>query len=339
MTAPDDRRVDPADERRHPAGSDGWSESWYLDFIDAEGGVAGSVRLGLYPDLGTAWYWACLVGLGRQLVTVIDHDVPMPLGRSLEIRTEGLWADLAVETPLDHVTVGLEAFAVGVDDPAEVYGRLRGDRVPLGFDLEWETDGGVDGYRGAGHYEIPCRVHGEVLVGQERIDLDGWGQRSHSWGAHEPWATPWSRTAGRLDDGTRFHGATAEPGAAGWPDDGSRLHAATSQAGAEPSFVPSTETGYVQARGGPMERVEQVVHRADLGSHGFPSAATWRIGALDLAVEPVALSPVLVNFADGRTSRLVRAWCSLRAEDGRTGHGWTAWNQPDSQPFDSARRS
>ena len=31
---------------------------------------------------GTAWYWACLVGEGRPLVTVIDHEVPLPAGRS-----------------------------------------------------------------------------------------------------------------------------------------------------------------------------------------------------------------------------------------------------------------
>lgn len=79
-----------------------------------------------------------------------------------------------------------------------------------------------------------------------------------------------------------------------------------------------------------MERVDQVANRADLGQHGFPTTARWRIGAVDLGVEPVAFSPVQVTMADGRESRLVRAWCRLSADDGRTGHGWTEWNQPDS---------
>ena len=188
----------PEDEARHdPTDELLWSESWYLDFVDVDRGIGGYVRLGLYPNLGTAWYWACVVGPGRDLVTVIDHEVPIPPGRSHEIRTEGLWADYTVETPLDHVSVGVEAFAVGVADPAEVYGDLRGERVPLGFDLEWETEGSSYAYPGVSRYEVPCRVHGEVLVGAERFEIDGHGQRDHSRGVRDWWSYGWSWTAGR----------------------------------------------------------------------------------------------------------------------------------------------
>lgn len=31
-------------------------------------------------------------------------------------------------------------------------------------------------------YEIPCRVHGVVSIGDERIEVDAWGQRDHSSG-------------------------------------------------------------------------------------------------------------------------------------------------------------
>ena len=69
----------PADERAHPPGEERlWGESWYFDFTDRAGTLGGYVRLGLYPNLGVAWYWACLVGEGRPLVTVIDHDVRLP---------------------------------------------------------------------------------------------------------------------------------------------------------------------------------------------------------------------------------------------------------------------
>ena len=121
-----------ADELAHPPGDERlWGESWYFDFTDRDGTLGGYVRLGLYPNLGVAWYWACLVGEGRPLVTVIDHEVALPKAPSLEIRADGLWADHIVETPFDHMTLGCEAFAISVDDPAEVYGDLRGDRVPV----------------------------------------------------------------------------------------------------------------------------------------------------------------------------------------------------------------
>ena len=299
----------PSDEARHPVGPDPlWSESHYLDFVDEAQGVAGYVRLGLCAGLGRAWYWACLVGPDRPLVTVIDHDVAIPTAPSLEIRIEGLWADLTVETPLDHVSVGVEAFAVGVDDPAEVYGDLRGDRVPFGLDLEWETDGGPPyPYPGVDRYEVPCRVHGEVLVGQEVLEIDGWGQRDHSWGPRDWWSIAWSWTAGRLDDGTRFHGLSVDLG-------GETVY----------------RTGYTQAPGGLLVPTDDVTRSQRLGDHGLPVEGTWQVADLDLRVEPVAFSPVLLEAADGRLSRFPRAWTRFVAADGRTGHGWTEWNQPQS---------
>ncbi len=305
-TPPPAQPADAADEAKHQPGDEElWGESWYLDFVDEAAQVAGYVRLGLYPNLNRAWYWACVVGPDRPLVTVIDHDVPIPSGRSLEVRTEGLWADYTVETPLDHVSVGVEAFAVSVEDPVEVYGELRGDRVPLGFDLEWETDGATYAYPGVTRYEVPCRVHGEVLVGRERIEVDGRGQRDHSWGVRDWWSYGWSWTAGWLGDGTRFHGVDVRL-------DDAALYG----------------TGYLQDDRGALVGTAEVAHTAELGPGGLPGAGTWRVRDLDLTVEPVAFSPVGLHGPDGRFSRFPRAWCRFRAADGREGHGWTEWNQP-----------
>jgi len=301
--------ADPADEGGHlPVGDPDphWSESYYLDFFDPERGVAGYVRLGLLRNQGKAWYWACLVGPDRPLVTVIDHDVALPRDPSREIRTEGLWADYTVETPLDHVTVGVEAFAVALDDPADTYGDLRGERIPFGLDLEWETDGDTFAYPGGvTRYEVPCRVHGEVLVGQESIQLDGWGQRDHSWGGRDWWSLGWSWTAGRLDDGTRFHGTAVD-------FEGAHIFG----------------TGYVQAPGGPMEAVDRTGHEEPLGAHGFPTRCGWQLGDLQLEVAPVAFSPVGLVSHEGRVARFPRAWTTFTTPDGRSGHGWTEWNQP-----------
>ena len=70
-----------ADERRHPPGDEPWwNESWYFDFATADASLGGYVRIGLYPNQGSAraWYWACVVGEGRPLVIVVDHDVAPP---------------------------------------------------------------------------------------------------------------------------------------------------------------------------------------------------------------------------------------------------------------------
>lgn len=196
--------IDARDEGRHsPPPDGGWSESWYLDFFDAGATLGGYVQLTLWPGLRRSWFWACLVGESRPLVTVIENEAPIPAAPTLELRASGLWVDIVCETPLEHVAVGLEAFGVALDDPTEVFRGCRGDRTPLGCDLEWETvapgEPTPDGYR------LGCEVHGEILVADERIDFEGWGRRWHRWGTH-PWWNDAPTVAGRRGDGTWFTG-------------------------------------------------------------------------------------------------------------------------------------
>jgi hypothetical protein len=77
-----------------------------------------------------------------------------------------------------------------------------------------------------------------------------------------------------------------------------------------------------------MEQVTHVDSTALLDDAGLPTTATWDVGDLSLTMEPVAFSPVLLEADDGRVSRFPRAWCRFTAADGRQGHGWTEWNQP-----------
>jgi hypothetical protein len=306
------------DERRHqPDETDLlWNESHYLDFFTADGSLGGYLRIGLYPNLGVAWYWACVVGRGRPLVTLIDNLAPLPTASSLEIRTDGLWCDHNVETPLEHFSVGLEGFGIALDDPADVYRAAYGDRRPMGFDLEWETDGNVFRYPGfLERYEIPCRVHGEILVGDERIDFDGFGQRDHSWGNRDWWATGWCWTAFRMDDGSRFHAITTKP-SQGW------------------GFGYDQEPVGGAASGPPLETLVVTAFDADevLGAEGIPIAARLTLGDRVFDVEPIAWSPVLLTSPDDRESRFPRGLCTFTevggAQAGRTGHGWIEFNQP-----------
>ncbi len=201
------------DEGRHPpeAGTTRWEESWDFAFHTEGGDLGGYLRIGLHPALEVAWCWAALVGRRRPLLTVVDLDVALPRGPGLDLRAEGLWAMAEQETPMEHWTVGLEAFGVALDDPTEVWRSGRGDRRALGFDLEWETTGGPEllALAGAG-YHLPCAVHGEVLVDDDIITVAGWGARSHAWGERDWWGRSWCTTSGRFDDGTSWYGERLE---------------------------------------------------------------------------------------------------------------------------------
>jgi hypothetical protein len=298
----------PVDEGRHPPDHEElWNESWYLDFTTDDGRLGGYVRLGLYPNLEASWLWACVVGEGRPLVTVLDHEAPLPTAPGLELRTEGLWCDLTCETPLEHWSVGLEAFGVALDEPTEVYRSCRGDRTPLGLDLEWETEGGTYAYPGVTRYEVPCRVHGEVLVGSERIGFEGWGERDHSWGRRDWWSFEWCWTAGRLDDGTAWH--ASRPLVAG----------------------VRYEPGFVAPPGGGPAQIDRFEVADESGREGLPAASRLQVGDLSLAVEPRSFAPVRLDAPDGRVSHLARALSRFTAPDGRTGWGWMEWNQPQSR--------
>lgn len=82
---------------------------------------------------------------------VVRDDLQPHRGRDVDLRGDGLWLSIIDERD-GRFTLGLEAFALAVDDPSEE----RGERVPLGFDIEFEHG----------------RVYGEVLIGDERLDLD-----------------------------------------------------------------------------------------------------------------------------------------------------------------------
>jgi hypothetical protein len=98
----------------------------------------------------------------------------------LLLRGDGMWADHICEIPLEHWSAGLEAFAVVIEPPLPVdVLSVRGDLVPFGFDLEWQTlrmttDDDDE-------YAMECLVIGEVLVGPDRIEIDGLGARWHRW--------------------------------------------------------------------------------------------------------------------------------------------------------------
>lgn len=181
--------VSSADERRHPPGAGPhWEESWNFDFVSSDGRLAGYARLGLRAADRRAWWWTAIVGDGLALVQVRDHDVDLPKPGTLEIRGSGLWAEPVCETPLEHWGLGLEAFAVSLDDPLEAYGAERGDPTPLGLDLEWERTGETVAVDGGVAYRIPAAVHGEVLVGSQRLMVAGTGTWAHAWGVRDWWA-------------------------------------------------------------------------------------------------------------------------------------------------------
>lgn len=169
----------PRDELIHGStGAPGWVEAFDLEYTAGDAAVGGHVTVLRWPQRARAWYWAAFVAAGQPTVALLETDIA--LGRTLELRASGIWADQVCETPFEHWSFGLEAFALRLDHPEDSLGDFRGERVPLGHDLEWEA--GAAPQASAGGYLHEGRVHGVVLVGEREVELDGWGRRGHVWG-------------------------------------------------------------------------------------------------------------------------------------------------------------
>jgi hypothetical protein len=167
----------PRDEYRHEGAAE---EVWAFDVADAGRGFGAVVRLTFRAAERLAWWWAGAVGVGPELVALRVPDAPLPR-RGTTVRTDGLWAALECEEPLVHWSVGMECFGVAYDDPWEAARTERGDVVPFGLDLSFVATGGS--WSGEDGYGQWCRVTGEVLLGDARIEVDCRGSRAHAWGA------------------------------------------------------------------------------------------------------------------------------------------------------------
>ncbi len=312
MTPPAARaphQVEPGDEQRHPPGDEPlWNESYYLDFVTDEGGIAGYARIGLYPNLGVTWWTTMLVGAGRPVVASVAYDLPVGGGTGLALDTGGLKMVGTVEEPLAVMSLRGTAPARSLDRPEDAYAEAAGEPATIGLDLTWVTDGVPYHYDLTTRYEVPCSVSGEVTIGDERLTVSGRGQRDHSWGERDWWAFGWCWAAVRLDDGTRVHLADIR--------------------------IPDLRMafGYLQPPDGNVHPVTSLVVDEELGPHGLPSVGRARIspGDYDLRIEPMAFGPVLLESTDGRVSRFPRACARFVNADGRSGLGWVEWNQPQA---------
>lgn len=297
--------IDPGDEWLHaPDGERWWNESWYFDLAAPDGSLGAYVRTGRYPAQGVVWYWAAVVRPDQPTVLLRDHEVPHPRRDTLELRHEGLWADHVCEEPIDRWSLGLEAFAVALDDPADAFHGELGHRTALGLDLEWETVGTPYPYPGVVRYEIPCRVHGEILVGDERIEVeDVPGERDHSWGHRDWWQFGWWWTTWHTDRAA-YHGMALDAGELEY------------------------SAGFVTPPGSdPVEREPVFAAHDELDDEGLLVGSTIQHGEKEWRVEPVGHAPLLLVDGD-RTTRFARSLCRWHGPDGESGVGWYERNQP-----------
>jgi hypothetical protein len=162
--------VGPEHDAPRPADGDGFSDAVTVAFGDPGAELYGVARLGLAE--GGASGLAILFWCGEPVSVSAEGGV--------EVSTPSSWDEVSA-AGLDTTTI----------EPLRAW-RLQYAGDDAAFDLELEATGAVaeldpehDVARVGGMtgYEQPVRVRGTASVGEARIEIDGLGQRGHSWGA------------------------------------------------------------------------------------------------------------------------------------------------------------
>jgi hypothetical protein len=296
------------DEHRHLPGTDrSWGESWYHDFVASDGSYGGWLRLGLYPNLGVAWYWVAIVRPGEPLVLISDTTAPCPnRDAPLAVQTARYSTTWDCTEPLMAWRIRGTGTARTYGNPADVFDPAHpgdGD-VDLRYDLEWRGAAVVFPYTQTTRYEQSAWVQGDVSIGGQHVDVYCPGQRDHSWG-NRVWSFPWLWTSGHFPDSHWFHGVrTLVPG-------GSNL-----------------QIGYLAEPGRDLETVESVDIEYELDADDLPVSAFVQIAGLEARITPELHAPVMIQSPDGVASRFPRSLCRFETADGRIGRGWVELNLP-----------
>ncbi len=168
----------PADEQPHP---DAGVEEWTCSCWRADGTLGLVTGWRVLHRRGRGWYWWALARAGRPLLHVAEWDVVLRADRLL-VKAPELWAGSECVAPFEQWTVGNEAYAAALDDPADALDRAYGMPTAVASDLEWYATAAAGaipaGYRQEG------TVHGEVeIAGEPPLELvEVPALRTHRWG-------------------------------------------------------------------------------------------------------------------------------------------------------------
>lgn len=154
----------PADEFPHAGVA---VDEWVFAAWEPDGslGLVSGHRL-----LGTrAWYWFALVHEGHPLLQITEWDVVVRADPFI-VKAPEMWAEHHCVAPLEQWSVGNEAHAVALDDPAEALGRAYGVPTPMSMDVEWYAVGRAVAV--AGGFMQEGVAHGLIeLLDRQHIEL------------------------------------------------------------------------------------------------------------------------------------------------------------------------
>jgi hypothetical protein len=185
-----------------------WNESWFWDWFDADGTVAGHCRVGLHPNQQRAWVWYYHYCDGEWIAVEeprlpisdlcrAEPGVPAPGRAVFAYERFGLAFSWEPEAPLRSGRLRFSGFGRVLSGPR------TGLVLPVGADLRVEALGAAHSLgraRAPGHeserypasrFEQPIALRGALRAGGAERSFAGRGERDHSWGPRH-WNLEWT---------------------------------------------------------------------------------------------------------------------------------------------------
>jgi hypothetical protein len=168
--------IEPSHEHARPSTGEGFADAVTVSWADDARGWYGMARLGMAGD-GLASALAVVFHEREPVTALALGGLDLPEGAGWEsLELAGL--RMTVDAPLERWTLSWE----GTDQRLEL--SLEAVSAPA----ELASGDPVAGLGGMEGYEQLVRVRGCVRIGDETAEIDGLGQRGHSWGVAN-----WSR--------------------------------------------------------------------------------------------------------------------------------------------------
>lgn len=202
--------LNPEDEYTHvPDPVSNYNESMYLNAFDFEQEVGAWFRLGNRVNEGYAEMTVCIYLPGGRVGFIYARP---EITDNSEMNAGGL--EIRVVEPFEHLTVTFDGKICLLDDPLQMANPRQAfaDNPMVECSVRLDVHGVSPMYGGLpqyedgspietdaessfakAHYEQHTRVSGTMQVGDEAIDLDGFGLRDKSWGPRYWQAVPWYR--------------------------------------------------------------------------------------------------------------------------------------------------
>ncbi len=185
-----------------------WNESWFWDWFDADGRVAGHCRVGLHPNQQRAWIWYYhyadgeWIALEEPRLPIADVCRADPGETSSEravfaYQRWGLAFSWEPAAPLRSGRLRISGFGRVLSGPR------TGLILPVRADLHVEAIGAAHSMgraRAPGHeserfpasrFEQPIELRGALRVDGRERPFAGRGERDHSWGPRH-WNLEWT---------------------------------------------------------------------------------------------------------------------------------------------------